>query len=138
MLYYKGHDSKHINGVGFLINRKWGDKVIKYAGISDRVAYILVQLTQNKTLKIIQVYAPTETYSDELVDEFYEQMQESLDKDRCMLTMIIRDLNANVGSRQDEREVAIGEHCFGIRNERGQMLVNFLANNKLYAMNTFF
>ena len=43
-----------------MVNRKWGKKITKFQGISDRIAALKISLT-NEELTIIQVYAPTAT-----------------------------------------------------------------------------
>ncbi|XP_026326312.1 craniofacial development protein 2-like [Hyposmocoma kahamanoa] len=49
----------------------------------------------------------------------------------------MEDFNAMVGVRECE-ESCIGQHSIGRRNQRGQMLVNFLDMQGLFCMNTFF
>lgn len=46
------------------------------------------------------------------------------------------DFNVKIGMKIDE--ASVGLHGIGRRNDRGQMLVNYLEANKFYAMNIFF
>lgn len=47
------------------------------------------------------------------------------------------DFNAKVGVQMCD-ESRVGPHGFGSRNDRGQMLVNFLEQEELFLMNSFF
>ena len=46
-------------GVGFLINRKWNDHIVRVNSISPRVAELVLCITKHYKLKIVQIYAPT-------------------------------------------------------------------------------
>ncbi|XP_072375777.1 uncharacterized protein [Diabrotica undecimpunctata] len=48
------------------------------------------------------------------------------------------DFNAKMGKKLEENENCIGEFGHGVRNERGDLLVNYLQNNKLFTRNSFF
>lgn len=68
-LHYKEREDQSQVGIGFLINKKWLTKTEVTNFISDRVAYIPLNIRNNKKMKIIQVYAPTSSYSDLEVEE---------------------------------------------------------------------
>ena len=77
-----GHLSKVNNGhtgIGFLVNRKWKDHIVRVNSISPRVAE-LVCITKRYKLKIMQVYAPTTSYSDEDINNFYNDVDETSGK----------------------------------------------------------
>ncbi|XP_072376061.1 uncharacterized protein [Diabrotica undecimpunctata] len=92
------------------------------------------------TLKIILIYAPTSTHTDEEMEEFYEHLTESMTYRNTTYTTIMGDFNAKMSKKLEENENCIGEFGHGVRNERGRgdLLVNYLENNKLFAMNSFF
>ncbi|XP_056645799.1 uncharacterized protein LOC130451025 [Diorhabda sublineata] len=48
------------------------------------------------------------------------------------------DFNAKIRKQTNMSEVAIGSFGINGRNERGQTLIDFLHNQKLYVMNSFF
>ena len=63
LLYYlKAKNGKA--GVGFLINRKWKDHIVRVNSISPREAELVLYITKRYKLKIMQVYAPMTSYSD--------------------------------------------------------------------------
>ena len=71
-----------------------------------------------------QLYAPTSNAEEAEVERFYEDLQDLLEltpqKD---VLFIIGDWNAKVGSQ--ETPGVTGKLCLGIRNEAGQMLIEF-------------
>ena len=69
MFYYKGRDSDSNSGVGFIVNRSIKDKVISYRNSGDRIAQIMIQISERYKLQIIQTYAPTSTHEEEEVVE---------------------------------------------------------------------
>ncbi|GFS08730.1 endonuclease-reverse transcriptase [Elysia marginata] len=53
--------------------------------------------------------------------------------------IIIGDFNAKIGTKKKEEDLEwIGCHGIGERNQRGQRLLDFAAENKLYITNTFY
>lgn len=48
------------------------------------------------------------------------------------------DFNAKLGCRKEESEDKMGGYGYGDRNGRGEMLMAYLEEQKLYAMNSFF
>ena len=95
------HHSKANNGqagVGFLINRKWKDHILRVNSISPRVAERVLCITKRYKLKIVQVYAPTTSYSEEDINSFYYDVDETLGKPNHY-TIVMGDINAQIGKR---------------------------------------
>ncbi|XP_057667257.1 craniofacial development protein 2-like [Diorhabda carinulata] len=138
LFYQNENPNSPDGGIGFLINKRLEKSIVTLKTISDRVAYITLSISKRYEIKIIQVYAPTTAHTDEEVDIFYGDIEKALKENRCYYTFIMGDFNAKIGKQTDMSEVAIGS--FGIvgRNERGQTLIDFLHNQKLYVMNSFF
>ena len=139
VLYWKGkpQDSKQELGVGFLVNKRLENNLEEFHGVSERVASVTLKLNERYKLKIIQVYAPTCSHSDEEVENFYEDVQKAIDRKRAHFMVIMGDFNAKIGKRV-EQETSIGNHGIGTRNERGQRLIEFAEARSLSIMNTFF
>ena len=68
VLYTNGQDNKSQAGVGFLVHKDIAKNVIEFRGASERTAMLTVKLNSRYSVKIIQVYAPTSAYSDEIVE----------------------------------------------------------------------
>ncbi|KAL3272097.1 hypothetical protein HHI36_022559 [Cryptolaemus montrouzieri] len=77
VLFYKGQDNVKRHGVGFLVHSKLAKLVTEYVGISDRIAYVTVRISEEYSMQIVQVYAPTSDYDDDVVESFYEQLHTS-------------------------------------------------------------
>ncbi|XP_022829298.1 craniofacial development protein 2-like [Spodoptera litura] len=138
LMYFREGDQPSQGGVGFLVHKSLSDSVLEISSVSTRVAYLVIKLTKRYNLKVIQVYAPTSTYTDEEVEEMYEDISRALHTtQKAHFNVVMGDFNAKVGVHISGESV-IGPHGFGSRNHRGQMLVNFLEKEGLFLMNSFF
>ena len=72
-------------------------------------------------IKMIQVYAPTQDYDDEAIEEFYEQIQSAV---TYMKSSDIICIMLEVGNVKDSK--FIGNYGLGEQNERGQRLNRIL------------
>ena len=137
--YLKNITMKYIGqaGVGFRINKKWKDNITRVSSGSSRVAELILRITDRYQLKIVQVYAPTTSHSDEETDNFYNTIDKILEK-QTHYTIVMGDFNAKVGGQTNTPERATG--CFGLgqRNERGDTLVEWATTKNLKIMNTQF
>ena len=61
--------------------------------------------THNRQLKIVQVYAPTTSHSDEETDNFYNTIDKILEK-QTHYTIVMGDFNAKVGGQTNTSERA--------------------------------
>ena len=117
-LLYNSEANNGQAGVGFLENKKWKDNITRKPSGSSRVAELVLRITDRYQLKIVQVYAPTTSHSDEETDNFYNTIDTILEK-QAHCTVALGDFNAKVGGQSNTSERATG--CFGLgqRNERG-------------------
>ena len=135
-LFHSGNDYSQA-GVGFLINRSIAGNVIEVKGINDRIALLTMELNKKTRISIIQVYGYTSTHEDQEVEDLYNTLSDTLDNCQSGPAFVIGDFNAKVG-KQETGEKAIGKFGLGVRNNRGQMLMEFAARKNLKIMNTFF
>ncbi|XP_072380650.1 uncharacterized protein [Diabrotica undecimpunctata] len=54
ILYHKGTENGRTSGVGFLINKKWKDRIVDISSTSDRVASLSLRLSRRYTIQIVQ------------------------------------------------------------------------------------
>lgn len=92
-------------------------------------------------ITIIQVYAPTAESDEAKINEFYDKLSDvmqdqKISKKRKLI--IMGDLNSQIGMGKTEERDIIGEYCYGKRNERGERLIDFCAEQELKIINTFF
>lgn len=90
-------------------------------------------------ITIIQAYAPTTDYSDEDIEDFYEQIQEVLDQSPKNDILVVQgDWNAKVGEDAYKNwEGTCGQYSNTRSNERGLRLLEFASYNNLILANTF-
>lgn len=136
-VYYSGNnDPKHRNGVGIIVTQEIKKCVKSFIPRSDRM--LLLQLHSTPVnVNIIQVYAPTAEKSDELIEEFYDQLKDLMKLVKNNeVTIIMGDFNAKVGNESEDE--IVGRYGLGTRNERGDRMVQFCREHKLAICNTFF
>ena len=68
---YHSEANKGQAGGGFLVNNTWKDNITRVSSGKSRVAELVLRITDISQLKIVQVYAPTTSHSDEETDNFY-------------------------------------------------------------------
>ena len=70
-------------GLGFALNKYWATRLKSYESIDDHIAITTFTLSKNASIKIVNVYAPTQAKSDADVkvrDAFYDQLEAVLSK----------------------------------------------------------
>lgn len=136
-VYYSGNtNNKHIHGVGIIISKKIQQTITNFTPISERM--LLIQLNSPPLkINIIQIYAPTCDKPDDVVEELYSTLSDTLKQlNKHEVTIIMGDLNAKIGKGKDGEY--IGEYGLGTRNERGDRLKRFIEEEEYIILNTFF
>ena len=135
-LFYSGGEKREA-GVGFMVDRRAARSVIAFQPISDRLAV----LTIDGTVKthILSIYAPTETSPDTAKDDFYNQLQHTVDTiPQTELIILAGDFNAHVGADRSGWEQTLGRFGHGEINDNGLRLLSFAASNNLVVGNSQF
>ena len=70
--YYRGTANGRKSCVGFIVNNRLKGNILSFNSLSDRVASLVIKLSNHYTMLLVQVYAPTSQHSDDKVGEFYE------------------------------------------------------------------
>ncbi|XP_021941042.1 uncharacterized protein LOC110840374, partial [Zootermopsis nevadensis] len=128
-MYYSGGESAERNVA--IVMQKWIKKsVIKVQACSDRLMYIKLN-AEPVDILIIQVYMPTSDHDDEEVEIIYEKIEEIIRTEgrEKVQTIIMGDWNSVVGKGAENN--IVGPHGLGIRNRRGDMMVDFCRRNGL-------
>ena len=135
-LLYHSEANNRQAGVGFLINKKWNGNITSVSSGNSRVAELVQRITARYQLKIVQVYAPTTSHSDEDTENFYNTIDKILEKQTHYTIIVMGDFNAKVGGHTNTSERATG--CFGLvqRNERGYTLVEWATSKNFKIINT--
>ena len=135
-IYYYGQESLRRNGVATIVNKRVQTAILGCNLKNDRVISIRFQ-GKPFSITVIQVCAPTSNAEEAEVEQFYEDLQDLLElTPKKDVLFIIGDRNAKVGSQ--ETPGVTGKFGLGIRNEAGQMLMEFCQENALVIANTLF
>lgn len=85
------------------------------------------------------MYAPTLDKSDEIKDQFYEELTQVLARIPTReQILLLRDQNARVGHDFEAWRQVLGRHGIGKMNSNGQLLLGLCAQFKLGITNTMF
>lgn len=122
-------------GVSILI-RKTVEKFIKnYTFVSERIITMTISAYGYKTT-VIGVYGPNDDSDQETKDKFWRDLENTLDETkRHQEVVIIGDLNARVGSRQND--AVVGRFGEVVVNNSGQRLIELCNQYNLRILNTF-
>lgn len=102
-----------------------------------RVAYLILKVSKRYSLKVIQVYAPTSSHSDEEVEAVYEDISKAMHSLETYFTVVVGDFNANLGKRDGDK-LRVGQLGVGSRNHRGYLLASFMKKEGLFMINSFY
>ncbi|KAL4112803.1 hypothetical protein QTP88_016532 [Uroleucon formosanum] len=114
--------------------------VLGYNTFNDRMMSVKLQATPVNT-NIVQVYAPTSIASEEEMHHFYEQLTEVVRNIPTKeLLFVSGDLNAKIDTTNNDGHLrsVVGKYGIGVRNERGDRLMDFCIENNLFITNTNF
>ncbi|XP_050455169.1 craniofacial development protein 2-like [Cataglyphis hispanica] len=124
-------------GVGMLIKDKYKYSIEEETSYtSERIMRVTLDIGREK-IHLISVYAPDSNKSEKEIDDFYETLQEEIDKiPEEHKILIMGDLNARIGNavvdgvKQRFNEAHI--------NDNGEKLDAFCAQNRLRINNTYY
>ncbi|XP_030752312.1 craniofacial development protein 2-like [Sitophilus oryzae] len=112
LLLYSGRDKTqaHESGVGFLLSDSAKKTLISWKPVSDRIITARCKV-KIKNITFIQCYAPTEPAQVEDKQNFYGLLNRTLnDSPKGDITIIMGDMNAKIGSDNNNLEEVMGKH----------------------------
>ena len=138
-ILYSGHSEHHVHGVGIVLNDQAAKALIAWQPVSERIITARIQSRHTKST-IVQVYAPTEEADHTDKDDFYEQLQDTLNRvPNHDVVILIGDLNAQIHRNREGLEHVIGPHGTARRtNDNGERFILLCSTNNLCIMNTFY
>src|SRR6218665_1611296 len=132
------HEHNHKEGVGFILSNKAKRALLGYKPVNERILIARFQ-AQPFNIAAIQVYAPTSESSDEEIENFYNDLIETIKEVPTKDVIIIGgDWNAKIGIDNTGWEKVMGKFGYGSRNERGEKLLEFATECELMICNTIF
>jgi len=75
---WSGNEQKHEAGVGLLLSNRAREALLGYKAVSDRVLVARFQ-ARPFNMSVVQVYAPTSDGTEEQVEQFYADLETTLD-----------------------------------------------------------
>jgi len=140
---YSGHEDEnadHTEGVAIMLSPKAARSLMKWEPAGSRI--ISATFRTNKkgiNLNIINCYAPTNDKEEEEKEAFYSRLQGEVDKVRQKdITILMGDLNAQVGTSNTGYEEVMGTHGIRTMNENGELFADFCASNHFVIGGTIF
>ena len=142
-LYYSGHESKSINGVGIVVETK---SKVNFRHISSRICMLTNKISNSRQISLISAYAPTLERTQKSPEEtinFYNELSSviKLTNSRDMI-IIGGDFNAKTKPKckltMQTFNKNVGMYGKGYINENGQHLLEFAKQQNLKLTNTFF
>ena len=135
----KTEDYPNAKGVAILVNVKIKDCISNPKIYSDRVIKMDLNLQGQDTVTIIMTYAPTSSSSEDEIESHYEVIQKAYTDSKSRYKILLGDFNAKIGIKdKEETYQSIGPYGIGIRNDRGERLIEFAEEHKLVIANTLF
>ena len=121
-IYYCGQESLRRNGVALIVHKS--PKSVLGCNLKNNRMISIHFQGKPFNITVIQVYAPTTSAEEAEVEWFYEDLQDLLEiTPKKDVLFIIGYWNAKVESQ--ETPGVTGKFSLGIRNEAGQMLIEF-------------
>ena len=118
------------------IRNAWKENKI-FTPINERLLKLRLK-TEKLWLSIIAVYAPTEVEEAIISDEFYDQLQVTLDEvNKKDVILVLGDFNARIGPSLNPSNLH-GVHNPDKCNKNGERLIDFCNQNGLAITNTLF
>ena len=136
MVITSSDQNRNYQGVGLIINKNLRKSVMSYNAGSSRIITTRIK-ARPANMPIIQIYAPTLDKDEAVHDEFYEQLQVTIESiERSDYSIVMGDCNAILGNKKVP--CVTGAHGTEIRNNSGQRLLEFCSANDLFVTNTGF
>ena len=132
----KKRKKKRFSVLNCFTNKDIVKSVIGCRPISSRLMTVRLRASPFN-ITIIQLYAPTSSYDDSEVDEFYRELQSLLDQTPKQDILVVQgDWNAKSGEDAQKDWGEVGPSCNPETNDRGLKLLDFATYNNLVLANT--
>ncbi|VDP64582.1 unnamed protein product [Schistosoma curassoni] len=120
----------HTQGIARMLSKEARNAMIGWESHGPRIIKASFKTKNERVHK--ECYAPTNDSNDDDKDQFYEKLQSIAEK--CSgkdPTILIAELNAQVGMDNNCYEDIMGKHGLGEKKESRERFVNLCAFNKM-------
>ena len=135
LLLYSGREEGeiHQSGVALLLSKQARDSLIDWEGHGDRILRATFRSSRKRLhFDVIMVYAPTNEADEETKELFYARLAAVVDRrPRRNMLMVMGDLNAKVGDKNEGYEAVMGNEGLGDMNDNGERFADFCDLNDL-------
>ena len=140
MIYSGQEDGPHSDGVALIMNKEAQKTLRGWEANGPRIIMAsFTPRTKKIHLNIVQAYAPTNEATDEDKEEFYNRLQDVLDKlPNKDVNILMGDMNAQTGPDNEGYEQVMGKHGLGRITDNGERLRNLCAFAKMTIGGTIF
>jgi len=123
-------------GTGFLLMKKIQKYVINFELHNERLCKLKGKYNN---ITLMNAYAPTEGKTEEIMEQFYDNLQYMVDKvPKSDLIIILADVNPKLGKESAYHKIT-GKHTVHEEtNRNGELLCDFAAANNMIVMTTQF
>jgi hypothetical protein len=106
--------------------------------VSERMSYIILRGRWCNII-VVNLHAPCEDTSDDIKDNFYEELRRVFDQfPRYDMKILLGDFNGKVGRENIFRPTIGNESSHEISNDNGVRVVNFTTSKNLVVKSTMF
>jgi len=136
LILYSGHEDEgahHTEGVALVLAPQASKALLRWEPAGSRIISASFSTKMKKSnLNIIQCYAPTNDKDEEMKEEFYNRLQDTINKFKDKdITILMGDFNAKIGSDNKNYPDSMGQEGLGKMNENGEIFADFCESNKL-------
>ena len=105
--------------------------------ISERLLKLRIDLWEGRLATIISAYAPTMTYTDEVKEVFYKDLDGTLREiPRGEKLIILGDIKSRIGNDSNMRKNVIGKHEVGKTNAKELQMQSTWASYHQHCLST--
>lgn len=120
-------------GVVFITRGELRSSIIQFRPINERVAYLRVDI-KSFNLSILNVYAPTETATEDERDKLYEKLEVPQED----TILVLGDFNAQIGKENHIKQVTGKQTIHERTNDNGQRLCSLAVRTNMIISSTKF
>ena len=125
-------------GVAILVGPRLSRSIKAVKLVNERIMKISLQLKRGR-MHIFQVYAPQQGLTNQIKEQFYEELESEIELLPDNENIIIMgDLNGRVGLDRTNVGNVIGPFGEATRNDDGERLIDWCLLNNMSIMNGFF